>query len=107
MHNTSCFNWIVRNNFQDADFWLTNRGTDETLGKPVKEFQPYLTGIQCPALIWPDYGFYLCVYLHSIGIWEQYAVGTLTYKNLRISDTRQVFKQISQQHQKQYGRIKI
>lgn len=97
MHNPSLFTWVTKRNFPDADFWITNRGTAKTVGQPIKEFQPYLTGIQCPALILPDYGYYLCVYFHSIGIWQQYAVGSLTYKNLRISDIRQVFYQISQQ----------
>lgn len=52
MENKSLFNWVVRNNFPDADFWLINKG-DTNIGKPVKEFQPFLTGIQCPAKILP------------------------------------------------------
>ena len=54
MENKSCFHWIVKNNFDDADFWLVNKGSLKDLGNPVKEFQPYYTGLKCPVLIWPD-----------------------------------------------------
>ena len=98
MENTSCFNWIVRNNFVDADFWLINKGSLKDLGKPVKEFKPYYTGIKCPVLILPDYGYYLCVYFQTIGFWQQYGIGCTNYKNLRITDIRRVFNELSKQH---------
>lgn len=106
MENTSLFNWVVKNNFPEADFWLINRGNKD-IGKPVKEFQPYLTGIQCPAKILPDYGFYLCVYFHSIGIWQPYAVGIITFQNLRISDIRRFFNQLSRQHRESSRYLQI
>jgi hypothetical protein len=106
MENTSLFNWVLKNNFPDADFWLINRG-DKHIGKPVKEFQPYLTGIQCPAKILPDYGFYLCVYLYNTGIWHQFAFGTTNFKNLRISDIRSVFNQLSRQHRESSRYVQI
>ncbi|MBD2629680.1 hypothetical protein [Trichormus variabilis] len=103
MENKSCFNWIVRNNFADPDFWLINKGSLKDLGKPVKEFEPYYTGIKCPVLIWPDYGYYLCVYLQQIGFWRQYGIGSTNYKSLRITDIRRVFNQLSRQHSVQYN----
>jgi hypothetical protein len=98
MENKSCFNWIVKNDFADADFWLINKGSLKDLGKPVREFQHYYTCIQCPVLIWPDYGYYLCVYFQQIGVWERLGIGTTSYKNLRITDIRKVFNQVSRQH---------
>jgi hypothetical protein len=78
MENKSCFNWIVKNDFADADFWLINKGSLKDLGKPVREFQHYYTGIQCPVLIWPDYGYYLCVYFHL----KQYPILFVFYSNM-------------------------
>ena len=98
MENTSCFNWIVRNNFLEADFWLTNKGSKHQLGEPVKEFQRFLSGVKCPALILPDYGFYLCQYLHQQKLWENYARGTTNWQHLRITEIREVFQAIEQQH---------
>jgi hypothetical protein len=103
LENKSCFYWIVKNNFDDADFWLVNKGSLKDLGNPVKQFQPYYTGLKCPVLIWPDYGYYLCVYFQQIGVWRRCGVGSTNYKNLRISDIRRVFNELSQQHSMQYN----
>jgi hypothetical protein len=102
VENKSCFLWIVRNDFVDADFWLTNKGSLKDLGKPIKEFQPYYTGIKCPVLIWPDYGYYLCCYFYQIGVWRNYGVGATNYQNLRITDIRRVLNKLSQQHSSQF-----
>jgi len=96
--NKSAFNWIIRTNFPEADFWLINKGSAKSLGKPVKEFEPYLTGIQCPALITPEYGYYLCVHLHSIGIWQSYSRGSINLQHLRVYDVREVFQAIAKSH---------
>jgi len=101
MENISNYNWIVRNNFASADFWLINKGSKHQLGEPVKEFQPYLTGIKCPVLIFPDYGFYLCLYLHQQKLWEQYSIGSTNLQNLRVKDVKEVFQFIARQHQAQ------
>ena len=101
MENKSCFNWIVCNNYADADFWLINKGSEQKLGNPVKEFEPFLTGIKCPALINSDYAYYLCVYLHQQGTWEKLAIGSTGLKSLRIGDIRKVFSAIGNQHREQ------
>ncbi|XWK89447.1 MAG: hypothetical protein U7127_05115 [Phormidium sp.] len=106
MENKSLFNWVVKNNFKQADFWLINKG-DKDIGKPVKEFQPFLTGIQCPAKILPDYGFYLCVHFYNLWIWHQIAIGSTNFKNLRISDIRSFFNQLSRQHRESSRYVQI
>ena len=95
------YDWIVRRNFAEADFWLINKGSCESLGKPVKQYEPFLTGIKCPVLILPDYGFYLCVYLHQMGLWKHYSIGSTNYKNLRLNDVKEVFEYIARQHRSQ------
>lgn len=100
--NKSCFDWIVRNNYPEADFWLINKSSQEKLGEPVKKFEPFLTGIKCPALILPDYGYYLCLHLHHQGFWKQYSIGSISWKNLRLKDIKSVFRDIGRNHRNQY-----
>lgn len=107
MENKSAFNWIIRSNFPEADFWLINKGSTKNLGKPVKKFESYLTGIQCPALIDSEYGYYLCAYLHSLDTWSKYSRGSINLQHLRIRDIRQVFQEIAQSHRRQKKFIKI
>ncbi|MEG5063138.1 hypothetical protein QUB33_05890 [Microcoleus sp. B3-A4] len=102
MENPSLFTWIVKTNYPDADFWLINKGSKEKLGEPVKEFQPYLTGIKCPALILPAYGFYMCLYLHQKGIWQAHSHGVINLKHLRIKYIKQVFQEIATDHRLQH-----
>ncbi|MEG4496985.1 hypothetical protein QUB05_07240 [Microcoleus sp. F10-C6] len=102
MENLSLFDWIVKNNFPEADFWLINKGSKHKLGEPVKEFQPYLTGIKCPALVLPDYGFYLCLHLQQQGVWQQYSQGSLNLQHLRLKNLKEVFRSIGNQHRIQH-----
>ncbi|MBD2039237.1 hypothetical protein [Microcoleus sp. FACHB-672] len=107
MQNSSHFDWMIKTNFPEADFWLINKGSLESLGQPIKEFQPYYTGLKCPALILPDYGYYLCLYFHSIGVWRRLGVGSTNLTNLRISDVKDVFKDISRQHREAKQHIQL
>ncbi|MEG5175585.1 hypothetical protein [Microcoleus sp. B3-D7] len=101
MENLSSYDWIVRKNFAEADFWLINKGSKHKLGEPVKKFESFLTGIKCPVLILPDYGFYLCLYLQQQGLWKQYSIGSTNLQHLRIKDVKEVFQYIARQHRLQ------
>lgn len=93
--------WEVRNNFPEADFWMVNKGSAETLGTITKEFEPHLTGIKCPPMIVPQFGYYLCEYIKQQGVWAAHAKGSINLKHLRITDIREVFKEISRSHRAQ------
>lgn len=107
MENQSCFNWIIRNNFENADFWLVNKGSSKSLGNPVKTFESFYTGVQCPVLVWPDYGYYYCLYLYNSGFWKRYSKGSTGLQHLRVSDIRKVFAEISRQNANAYEAIRI
>ena len=102
MENVSLFDWIVKNNFPEADLWLINKGSKHKLGEPVKEFQPYLTGIKCPVLVLPDYAFYICLHLYQQGLWQQYSQGSLNLQHLRLKNVKEVFRSIGNQHRIQH-----
>jgi len=105
--SVTTFGWTIENNFPEADFWLINQGSTKSLGKPVKDFEPFLTGILCPALIYPPYGFYICEYFHLHEIWHQYSHGVTDLQSLRISDIRQVFREVAKNHRQQKQFITI
>lgn len=79
-------------NFQEADFWITRRGSLKTCGKPTRQYNPEHIGVKVERtdLLLPDYLFLCFEWLHSQGIWEPLATGTLELVNIRVSDVRSI-----------------
>jgi hypothetical protein len=79
-------------NFQDADFWLIRKGSEKTVGTPVKEFSSEYIGVKVinTDLVLPDFLFYYFQFLHMQGLFTQYAHGTLNLKNIKISDIKNI-----------------
>lgn len=81
-----------KTNFEDADFWLIRKGSDNTVGKPVKKYSPEHIGVKVieGAPVLPDYLFYVFVMLQNRGIFTQIAKGTTRLKNIRVSDIKKL-----------------
>lgn len=79
-----------KTNFEDADFWLIRKGSENTVGKPVKEYSPEHIGVKIKegAPVLPDYLFYVFMMLQSRGIFTQLSKGTTRLKNIRVSDIK-------------------
>lgn len=77
-------------NMEDADFWLTRKGTEKAVGKPVKDFTSENIGVKVTATdkVNPDYLFYVFMHLHQSGYWQAHAHGTLGLKNISVSDVK-------------------
>ncbi len=69
---------------EDADFWVVRRGSLETVGKPVREYNPEHYGIKVTRtdLMLPDYLFYMLQYIHMQGVFKRVAKGTLKLVNI-------------------------
>ncbi|EJX4247890.1 hypothetical protein OD507_004409 [Salmonella enterica] len=82
----------IRTNFQEADFWITRRGSLKNCGKPTRQYNPEHIGIKVERtdLLLPDYLFVCFEWLHSQGVWEPLATGTLELVNIRVSDVRSI-----------------
>ncbi|MCE2597175.1 hypothetical protein K6Y31_20585 [Motilimonas cestriensis] len=82
----------IATNLQDADFWLVRRGSLKTCGKPSTTFNKEHIGIKVinTDLMHPRYLYYCFEDLHSRGVWEPLATGTLSLVNIRVSDVRQI-----------------
>jgi hypothetical protein len=76
--------------FEDADFWLIRKGSEDKVGKPIKEYNPEYIGVKIkdPSLVNPNYLYYYFVMLHSKGFFTSMAFGTLRLKHIRISDIK-------------------
>ena len=73
---------------QDADFWLIRKGSDKTVGKPVKEFDPSRIGIKVVKtdIIDPNYLYYAMMNLHNQGMFARLANGTTNLVNITVND---------------------
>ena len=73
---------------QDADFWLVRKGSDKTVGKPVKEFDPSRIGVKVVRtdVLDPKYLYYVMMNLHNQGHFARIANGTTNLVNIRVED---------------------
>ena len=75
---------------EDADFWITRRGSTKKVGEPSKQYNPESYGVrvkpEAKNIILPSYLFYVMQYLHGTGMFERLATGTTGLKNIRKRD---------------------
>ena len=81
-----------KTNFEDADFWLIRKGSENTVGKPVKEYSPEHIGVKVKegSPVLPDYLFYVFMMLQNKGVFTQMAKGTTRLQNIRVSDIKKI-----------------
>ena len=82
----------VATNMPDADFWLIRKGSDKTVGTPVKEFEPSRIGVKIVRtdVLDPNYLYYAMMNLHNQGYFARLAVGTLKLVNIKVSDVANI-----------------
>jgi len=78
----------IATNMPDADFWLIRKGSDKTVGKPVKEFDPSRIGIKVVRtdVLDPNYLYYVMMHLHNQGQFARIANGTTNLVNITVND---------------------
>jgi choline kinase len=82
----------VGTNMSDADFWLTRKGDKKSVGKPTKEFNSENIGIKVTSteIINADYLFYMMMYMHNLGVWQEKSNGSLNLVNIRVEDVKSI-----------------
>jgi len=87
----------IATNMQDADFWLVRKGSDKTVGKPVKEFDPSRIGVKVVKtdVLDPKYLYYAMMNLHNQGHFARLANGTTNLVNITVNDIANI--QLGQQ----------
>lgn len=88
--------FTARTNDPNADFWITRRGSMETVGRPHKEFAPESIGITVnEEHLDPTYAYYMMQHLHGQGHWKQHATGTTNLVNIRTKHLKQLADQLT------------
>jgi hypothetical protein len=82
----------IATNMPNADFWLIRKGSDKTVGKPVKEFEPQRIGVKVVRtdILDPNYLYYMMMNLHNKGYFASIANGTTNLVNIKVSDVANV-----------------
>lgn len=79
-----------------ADFWVTRRGSIESLGKPTRQFNPEHIGVTIERrdIILDTWLFYVFEHLNSSGYFKTLAKGTLSLQHITLADVGNIqFKQ--------------
>jgi len=81
-----------KTNSEDSDFWLIRKGSENTVGKPTKEYSPEHIGvtIKDDSILNSQYLFYYFTMLQSRGVFKMLAKGTTRLMNIRISDVKSI-----------------
>lgn len=82
----------IKTNFPEADFWLIRKGDEETVGKPVKKFEPQHIGIKVikTDILDSKYLYYVFEYLYSSKELIKYTKGVLNLKHIIIDDIKNI-----------------
>lgn len=83
-----------KTNFPEADFWLQRKGSEKTVGSPTKEFYEENIGVQVKEeykdKVDAGYLYYYFQFLHMKGFFAPISHGTLSLKNITISDIKSI-----------------
>jgi len=82
----------IKTNFPEADFWLIRKGDEDTVGKPVKQFEPQHIGIKVlkTDILDPKYLYYYFMNLYQSKQLIQYTKGILNLKHIIIDDIKNI-----------------
>lgn len=80
----------VKTNFPDADYWITRKGSENSVGSVTREYSPEHIGIKIKRtdLLLPQYHYYMMQHLHNKGHWRHNSTGALNLKNIKTEDVR-------------------
>jgi len=82
----------VATEFPEANFWITRRGSEQSVGSVSKEYNPesFGIGINRPDIIVGDYLYYALMNLHAQGYWRGKAKGVLKLVHIKKSDIEDI-----------------
>ncbi len=83
---------VIRTDYEEADFWISRRGSIETIGQPSRVFSPYHIGVKVEQtkVLLPDYLYYMFLHWYQIGQWQPLAYGSLSLVHIRVDDVRDI-----------------
>jgi hypothetical protein len=82
----------AKTNMEDADFWIVRKGSESSVGEPVREFNKEHIGVKVlrTDLLLPDYARWLVHYGWMRGWFRSRATGSLRLKNIKVKDVEEM-----------------
>lgn len=82
----------IKMNMLDADFWVIRRGSIETVGSVVREFNSEHIGIRVfrTDILIPDYLYAAMMNIHEHGVYKSKARGTLALVHITVCDIKDI-----------------
>ena len=76
----------------EADFWIIRKGSEKTVGTPVKQYQPQYIGVKVVKtnVLEPNYLYYMIMHLHNQGYFKSRAIGITNLVNIRVADVADI-----------------
>jgi hypothetical protein len=83
---------LIKTNFPDADFWVTRKGSQKSVGTPTDEFNKEHIGVKVTAtdVIDPKYLKYVVELHQQLGYFAVHCYGTLELKNIRVQTVKNI-----------------
>jgi hypothetical protein len=83
----------VKVGMQDADFWITRKGSKNIVGTPVREFDNEKIGVKVlrTDVLNSDYLFYAMSFIHQSGVYQP--KGSLELKHITVDDVKNIVLQ--------------
>lgn len=85
---------VVKNNMDDADFYLQPSGDKKDIGRVVKKpgSEKYIgVKVKRTDLLDAKYFYYMVMHLFDNGVFESYARGSTNLQHLNVSDVKKIF----------------
>ena len=76
----------------EADFWIIRKGSEKTVGTPVKQYQPQYIGVKVVKtnVLEPNYLYYMIMHLHNQGYFKSRAIGITNLVNIRVANVADI-----------------
>lgn len=82
----------IKTNFEDADFWLIRKGTENSVGKPTETYNSEFIGIKVNEGVdlLPKYLYYMMAHIHNSGYFARLSRGSLRLKHISTDDVKSI-----------------
>lgn len=82
----------IKLNFKKADFWVTRRGTPDTIGAVTKIFNKESFGIKITKtdIMVPDYLYYAMMNIHMQGHYKHLGTGVTNLVSIKMDNIKNI-----------------
>ena len=80
----------IGTNMEDAHFWITRKGSHDSVGKVSTQFHPEHIGVRVHRsdVLDPNFAKYMMMHIHNTGYYKPLAIGSTNLMNIRKAHIR-------------------